>query len=102
MAYYEVTYMSVLIRCYELGLPAKNNISEELLNVDKELIHSRFDELWLDSSILSASHKDDYPHVESLVKKQGEEYINDGYINERSLEKVLINMHNLYNKIKGE
>jgi hypothetical protein len=32
----------------------------------------------------------------------GREYIGDGYINERTLEKVLHNMRELHKKIKGE
>lgn len=102
MAYYRVPYMAVLIRCYELMLPDNNIITNELLNITTGKIKERFDELWLDYSMLNASNKDDYAHMEMLVKRYGIEYIRDGYVNEYVLDKVLQNMRKLYDKIKGE
>ena len=101
MAYYQVPYMAVLIRCYELKLPENLVISEELLNADRELVCSRFEELWLDDRILNASNKDDYPHIEALVERQGKDFLKEEYLNERTLEKVLQNMKKLYGKIRG-
>ena len=102
MNYYQAPYMAVLIRCYELGLPDTDSISEELLNIDQDDIRQRFSELWLDDSILDATEKDDYIHMEALVKRLGNEYIRDSYLNERTLQKVLQNMRTLYSDIKGE
>jgi hypothetical protein len=102
MNYYQVPYMAVLIRCYELDLPESNRISEELLNVDRTFVRRRFHDLWLDDSILCASEKDDFPQLEALVKHIGEEYIQDSYLNERTLKKVLQNMQTLYSEIKGD
>ena len=102
MAYYQVPYMAVLIRCYELELPETTLISDQLLNVTREKIKVKFDELWLDENILYASNRDDYAHIENLVEKTGTKYIEDNYINERTLKKVLQNMKKLYAKIKGE
>ena len=94
--------MAVLIRCYELRLPDSDSISEELLNVAQEMIRERFQDLWLDDSILDATRKDDYIHMETLVKRLGREYICDSYLNQRTLEKVLQNMRKLYSDVKGE
>ncbi len=102
MNYYQVPYMAVLIRCYELGLPDSNTISEELLNVDGASVRERFTELWLDMSILSASEKDDFPLLEALVERYGKEYIQDSYLNERTLKQVMQNMRTLYSEIKGD
>ena len=52
--------------------------------------------------IYHATGKDDYVHIEALVKRLGEEYVKDSYISERKLEKVLQNMKSLYLDIKGE
>lgn len=100
MNYYQVPYMAVLIRCYELGLPGKNNIPEELLNVDHAVMRDRFVELWLDDSILTATKKDDYIHLEAVIERFGKECIKDSYLNERTLRKVLHNMRVLYMEIK--
>lgn len=102
MSYYQVPYMAVLIRCLELNLIAGNTISEQLLNIDRIQTKQKLSELWLDESIMYASNKDDYTHLEMIVERLGREYIRGGYINERTLEKVLNNMRELYKKIKGE
>jgi hypothetical protein len=94
--------MAVLIRCYELDLPESNSIAEELLNVDRTFVRNRFIELWLDDAILCASKKDDFPQLEVLVERFGKECIQDSYLNERTLKKVMKNMRTLYSEIKGE
>lgn len=100
MSYYQVPYMAVLIRCYELNLPESNRLSEELLGVDREFIRNRFIELWLDESILDATKKDDFQHLEVVVRRFGKECIEDAYLNERTLKKVLQNIRTLYSEIK--
>ena len=102
MNYYQVPYMAALIRCYELDLPEANSISEELLSVSRAVVRDKFIELWLDDSILDATRKDDYEHIEDVVKKFGAECINDSYMSEQTLAKVLQNMRALYSEIRGE
>ena len=102
MSYYQVPYMSVLIRCLELELITGNTLSQEIFNIDRTWIKQRLADLWLDESIMDASIKDDFAHLEIMVERLGREYIEDKYINERTLEKVLHNMRELYMKIKGE
>ena len=102
MNYYQAPYMAVLIRCYELGVSNGNSITEELLNVEPDRIRARFHDLWLDESILDATKKDDYTHIEAVVKRFGNEFIGESYLNNRTLEKVLQNMRTLYSDIKGE
>lgn len=102
MSYYQVPYMAVLIRCLELELIVENALPEQLYNLDRVQIKQKLSDLWLEESIMNASNRDDYSHIEVIVKKFGKEYIEDGYINERTLKKVLYNMHELYMKIKGE
>lgn len=102
MNYYQAPYMAVLIRCYELGLPDGDSISAELLNLEQEAVRERFNELWLDESILDATKKDDYTHIEAVVERFGNECIRNSYLNKRTLEHVLQNMRILYSDIKGE
>lgn len=102
MAYYEVPYMAVLIRCYELKLPDGNSISNDLLGATREKIIEKCELLWLDENILCASNKDDYLRIETIVEKIGKEYTQSEYIDELTLEKVIHNMRELYIKIKGE
>ena len=61
-----------------------------------------FDFLHTRDSLLYANRKDDYIHLEAVVKRFGNEYIRDSYLNERTLERVLQNMRRLYLDIKGE
>lgn len=102
MSYYQVPYMSVLIRCLELSLFAENTLPDELFNVNRMQIKKKLADLWLDESVMEASNRDDYSHIEMIVENVGREYIGDEYINERTLKKVLLNMRELYTKIKGE
>lgn len=102
MSYYQVPYMAVLIRCLELELIAGNALPEQLFNIDRVQIRQKLENLWLDESIMDASNRDDYSHIEIIVERLGRKYIADEYINERTLKKVLHNMRELYTKIKGE
>lgn len=102
MSYYEVPYMSVLVRCCELGLSGINSISEKLLGIGKEIVRDKFLELWLDGRILEATKKDDYAQLEAMVERIGKANMEDAYINGRTLKKVLQNMRSLYLEIKGE
>ncbi len=102
MAYYQVPYMAVLIRCQELQLMGAKAASVDLLGFDRTRIREKLDELWLDTQILDASNKDDYFHIEGMVKKFGSECIEEGYLNDRTLARVLQNMQKLHKKIKGE
>lgn len=102
MSYYQVPYMAVLIRCLELELIEGNTLPEQLFNFDRVQVRQKMAELWLDESVMDASNRDDYSHIEAIVERLGREYIGDKYINERTLKKVLKNMRELYTKIKGE
>lgn len=102
MSYFEVPYMAALIRCYELDLLASGETLEKLLSVHQEEIRCKFAELWLDDSILDATKRDDYAGLERLVKDCGDKFVQQEYLNERSLKKVLQNMRTLYGAIKGE
>ena len=102
MSYYRVPYMAVLIRCLELGLIEGNAKLDELISIDRDQVMQRLTELWLDESIMEPSLRDDYIHIEALVDRFGREFIEDKYINERTVSKALDNMRELYAKIKGE
>ena len=102
MSYYQVPYMAVLVRCFELNLLDGNAIPARMLNIDRDQIRKKLADLWLDESIMDASGKDDYSHIAMAVQSFGKKYIEDGYLNERTVKKVLQNMSELYSKIKGE
>ena len=51
---------------------------------------------------MEPSLRDDYIHIEALVGRFGREFIEDKYINERTVSKALKNMRELYAKIRGE
>ena len=102
MSYYQAPYMAVLIRCLELELISGNALPKQLFNFDRVQIRKKLADLWLDESIMDASNRDDYSHIEIIIERLGRKYIADEYINERTLKKVLHNMRELYTKIKGE
>lgn len=101
MSYYQVPYMAVLIRCYELELIENNCVPKELLEVSQDFLRERCRWLWLDDAILKATHKDDYLQLEAVVELVGNEYVQEGYLNERNLNLILHNMRTLHDQIKG-
>ena len=102
MSYYQVPYMAVLIRSLELGLIEGNAEPDVLFSMDRGQVKQQLTELWLDESIMEPSLRDDYIHIEALVRKFGREFVEDKYINERTVSKALKNIRELYAKIKGE
>lgn len=102
MSYYEAPYMAVLIRSYELNLLRAGSTLKKLIAVDSNQVHSEFQNQWLNQRILEATGKDDFENFETVVKRFGEEYLKEGYINERTLRKSLENMRVLYHTIKGD
>ena len=101
MNYYQVPYMAVLVRCFELELLEESDISKMLLEISADDIKNGFSRLWLDESILNPSYRDDYDKLEYMVKRYGEECMEGAYLNERTLKKVLQNMKRLYREVKG-
>lgn len=102
MSYFEVPYMAVLIRCYELDLLDSGSVLERLIKVDNSTIRNEFKAFWLDEKILNASKKDDYEMFEEFVRTVGKQYQEEELVNERMVNKVIHNMRLLYNTIKGE
>lgn len=101
MSYFEVPYMAALIRCYELELLESGTVLESLMGVSGEEIREEFRRLWLDESILDASKLDNYSRLEQMVSVMGAEFTGR-YVNEKTVEKVIQNMRELYKQIKGE
>ena len=102
MNYYQVPYMAALIRCYELELTQTSTQTQQLIALDKETINEKLESLWLDSTILDASNKDDYNALEKWVQLVGAQFQQDGYLNERTLYQAVLNMRSLYKEIKGD
>lgn len=102
MAYYQVPYMAVFIRCCMLGLIADQVVSAELFQVTREKILEKFEMLWLDDSILYASKKDEFPRIAKIVESLGKDFVEGAYISQRAMNKSMKNMRELYQKIKGE
>ena len=101
MNYYQVPYMAVLVRCFELELLEESDISKMLLEISADDIKNGFSRLWLDESILNPSYRDDYDKLEYMVKRYGEECMEGAYLNERTLKKVLSEYEKALQRSKG-
>lgn len=102
MNYYQTPYMATLIRCCELRLIEMKDMTSELLYVNRENVFDKFSELWLDPGILNPSLRDDFMNVKRLVKQMGEDFIEEEFLNRRTLDMVLKNMEVLSKQIRGE
>ena len=105
MNYFRTTYMSVVVRCFELKLfDFKNEglVKNLLLNNNKEALSDFCQKYSLsmnDSSIAKATFEDDF---ESLIKEaqlKGEDKIQRGMLTKKELEYKISGMRNAYGKV---
>lgn len=101
MSYFEVPYMAVLIRCYELQLLTDGEILKRLLAIDKEMVKKEFARLWLNEELLQPAFRDEYGKFRELVKTAGKANVEKGLMNEQTTKKILKNMDLLYQTIRG-
>ena len=101
MSYFEVPYMAVLIRAYELQLLPDGMILESLLKTDEERVKQEFLRLWLNDTILYPAKRNDYVKFENLIKKVGEDYIKEEILDKDTVDKALNNINSIYREIRG-
>lgn len=101
MSYFEVPYMAVIIRCYELGLLPDGEVLKSLMKFTSNDIESEFSRLWLDNEILKPTKRDDYDRLEQLVREIGEKCKEDQILNDKAVSKVIENIRKIYNEIRG-
>lgn len=102
MSYFEVPYMSVVIRCYELGLLEEDSeLVKWLLEMEREKIAAEFNRKWLDETILLPSKRDDYPRFREMISREGESLVERGIYSKRQVEMILESMQEFYEEIRG-
>ncbi len=101
MSYFEVPYMAVIIRCYELGLLPDGEVLKNLIEFTGNDIENEFTKLWLDNEILKPTKRDDYARLEQLVIEIGKKYEEEQILNDKIVSKVITNIRKLYNEIRG-
>lgn len=102
MSYFEVPYMAVLIRCYELQLLHDGEVLKHLLTVDKGTIEREFARLWLNEELLHPTFRDEYGKFREMVKKAGIANVEKGLMNEQATKRILKNMDLLYQSIRRD
>lgn len=101
MCYFEVPYMAVLIRLYELRILTDGETLEHLLSIEKLEIQEEFARLWLNEEILKANYKNDYMKFKKLVTDVGINNVNKGLMKEEMVAKILAHLDAMYEKIRG-
>lgn len=102
MNYFKVPYMAALIRCYELDLLEAGENLAQLLNVGSESIREEFMRLWLDESLLAPTYRDDFRLLHYAVAFYGKRFSEEELISDATVEKVLHNIKELYQSVKGD
>lgn len=102
MSYFQMPYMAVVIRCYELELLPEGSVLKGLLEAESAMIKNEFDKLWLDKGILKPTYRDNYPRLEQIVKNVGETCESKGILSGQSVEKAIDNIAKLYKEIREE
>lgn len=98
--YFEAPYPAVLTRCYALKLLDSGDTLNSLLQVTPSRIEEEFHRLWLDSSLLKPTMRDDYSRLIQHVKSSGEQYLQEEYLHDYTLKTVLHNMSTIYSSIR--
>ncbi len=105
MNYFRTTYMSVVVRCFELKI---FNISDERLvryllelnnKSDLSNVCNKYSSLIQNSSIAEVSHLDDFEILFEEAKKQGQEKIQRGIMSEEDLQYKLDGMRDAYMEV---
>lgn len=101
MNYFEVPYMAVVIRAYELELLPDGDLLQKLLNVSRQMIEDEFAKFWLDERILQATGRDDFVRLEQAVKQIGTQYEREDILAPVTTTTILSNMRKIYAEIRG-
>lgn len=108
MSYYQTTYMSVVIRCYELNIfdTSDSSLMDVLLqNNSEEKQKKLFRNLPMrkgDVSIMEPTREDDFEKIYDEAKKLGEKNVARGIITEDDLEYRLEGLKNAYLYVREE
>ena len=100
MSYFEVPYMAVLIRCYELKLLSDNKVLERLLNVDKRMLEEEFARLWLNEELLRPTFRNEYGKFRNFVVEKGIDNVKRGLMSEQATNKIVKKMDSIYQTIR--
>ena len=106
MGYYKTTYMSVVVRCFEMGMFDIGNdelVAYMLKNNDEEILTKIFNELSKKmgaDSIMKSTYEDDYNILVAEVKEQYDYNYKHGLISKEDYAQRLAGMENAYQKVK--
>lgn len=108
MSYYKTTYMSVVVRCYELDIFDTKDVAlmDFLLgNNSEEVQRQLFNSIPLrkgNASIMEPSREDDFAKIYEEAKQLGERNVERGLLTREDLEYRLKGMENAYLCVKEE
>lgn len=106
MSYYRTTYMSVVIRCYELGIfdTGDSELMDILLSnnseEDQKKLFQRMPMRKGDVSIMEPTFEDDFFKIYDEAKEIGKKNVERGILTEDDLEYRLKGMENAYLYVK--
>lgn len=106
MGYYKTTYMSVVIRCFEMGMFDIGNdelVVYMLEKNDEEILTKIFEELSKKmgaNSIMQPTYEDDYNILVTEAKGQYDYNYKHGLITKEDYVQRLAGMENTYQKVK--
>jgi len=102
MYYFEVTYVSVLLRMYELDLLKDPEISKKLLEKDEGDIESYFDALALDKEILAPSKIDESHLILRKIQEKGFDLVDEELLSRENLEIKIKNSEERFLNFVGD
>lgn len=108
MSYYQTTYMSVVVRCYELEIfdTQDSDLMETLLNNNSEEKQKKlFENIPMrkgNHSIMEPTYEDDFAQMYNEAEKLGQENVKRGILTEEDFRYRLEGLKKAYLSVKGE
>ena len=100
--YFEVPFVAVLLRLYELRILVDLADVKELLELDSNKIEALFKEMWLDTEILKPSLKDEMDNWFKVINDESERLIKNNMITRNNAEQIIQNINKFYRSIRVE
>lgn len=102
MSYYQTTYMSVVIRCYELeifdlrDIELMDTLLKDNSEEDQKKLFKNIPMRKGDTSIMEPTHEDDFAKIYDEARELGEKNVKRGILTEEDLEYRLKGLENAY------
>ncbi|MCT4595456.1 MAG: ImmA/IrrE family metallo-endopeptidase [Anaeromicrobium sp.] len=100
MNYFDSTFVSVLIRLFELDILKDINEVKPLLEIKKDDLKKKLEKLWINTEIITPTLNDEMSHVFNMIEKEGKDLIKNQFMSEYNYYKIVERLKKMYEEIR--